>query len=221
MFEKIDDFLVNIGWYRFINFIENWVYPGYYLRNCLFNRYDLIKIPQIKVYEYVDKTYLMLCANMQIIVDFIEKENPEKYICWYCDPDTGEELGHKYGECEIYSIMFPEYKDKWVMDIIKEIYQFWTVEYPEYVKDEQYLLDFWSKYFSVFSLDLNEKPIATSMADFDDDVNWDLLTKYLDKNKLFETNYVLKIHRDLEIKMEQLCQKYLHLAIEVRPYLWT
>ena len=103
--EFFDDILVYIGFYKFLNFIDNWIYPAYFLKNLLFYRYDTIKIPQVKCYEYVDKNYLMLCANMQIIFDFIEKENPEKYICWYTDED-GVELGHNMVKIQIKKCIF-------------------------------------------------------------------------------------------------------------------
>jgi hypothetical protein len=213
---------MKIGWYKFCRFIKDWIYPAYHLRNFLFHRYDIIKCPQIKPYEYTDVSYLMLCANMELIVKFIEKENPEKHICWYTDEETGEELGHKYGECELYDIMFPEYKGKWVMDIIKEIYNFWKVEYPKYLEDDKYLLYFWCEYFSEIKSHFGyDAKIAKSMDDFPKDINWDIITKYMDKEKLFEKNYVLNKHHELQINIEKYCQKYLHLCIEIRQYLWT
>jgi hypothetical protein len=219
IFEKFLDF---IHWYTIKRIFEEWVYPGYFLKNLLFYRHDKIKIPQVKPYEYSDISYLMLCANMELIVKFIEKELPDKHICWYTDKETGEELGHKYGESPFYPILFPEYKDKWVMDIIKEIYHFWKVDYPNYLEDEKYLLFFWHEYFcELKGLWEDEVKLATSMEDFAKDTNWEILSKYLDKDKLFEEDYVLYKHRDLEIHIENLCQKYLHLCIEIRQYLWT
>jgi hypothetical protein len=123
-----ENFLFLIGWYKFIRFIEEWIYPAYYLRNFLFYRYDRIKVPQVKSYEYTDKSYLSLCANMQIIVDFLEKEKPEEHVIWY-----GKE-GHIYGEFDK-PILFQEYKGKYIMDIIKEIYQFWTFDREQMLKD--------------------------------------------------------------------------------------
>ena len=70
---KIETFLMKIGWYKFCRFIKNWIYPAYHLRNFLFHRHDIIKCPQIKPYEYTDISYLMLCANMELIVKFIEQ----------------------------------------------------------------------------------------------------------------------------------------------------
>jgi hypothetical protein len=217
----LDRFLDAIRYVQITEFIKNWIYPAYYLKNLLFNRYDRIKVPQVKPYEYTDISYLMLCANMQMIVNFIEKENPEKHICWYTDKETGEELGHKYGECKHLKTLYPEYKNKWIMDIIKEIYYFWKVEYPAFEKDNTYLLFFWHEYFCNIDSDLNEKKIATSMDDFKPDVKWNILDKYIDRNRLFEQDYLIHVRHHLENEMENTLQKYLHLAIEVRPYLWT
>ena len=40
-------------------------------------------------------------------------------------------------------------------------------------------------------------------------------------HKILRKNYVYNRMMKLEVKIENLKQKYLHLAIEVRPYLWT
>lgn len=232
-FSKWEKFLMKVGWYRFLVFIDEWIFPAYNLRNLLFHRYDRIKVPQVKCYEYTDTEYLMLCANMQMIVNFIEKEKPEKYICWYKD-EEGNDAGHKYGENPDYPIMFPEYKDKWIMDMIKEIYHWWKYEYPVLCEDESYILSFWCEYFSgdwefteedengnVFYTS-SDKNIAKSMKDLEGkDIKWDVIDKYLDRNKLFEENYVHNQHGKIKINIHNLCQKYLHLCIEVRPYLWT
>lgn len=231
--EKIDDFLVYIGWYKFLRFIENWIFPAYFLRNLFFYRYDRVVVPQIKAYEYSDKEYLMLCAVMQIIVDFIEKENPEKHICWYKSED-GEDLGHKYGENINFEMLFPEYKDKYIMDIIKDIYHFWTVIYPKKVECKEYLLNYWSKYLCG---DLVEQPVYKDVFN----VTFDAANAPKTKEDLYKLNldwvkldYVIDIRADLldsecirrkiwdlENEIVRDCQKYLHLAIEVRPYLWT
>lgn len=219
MFEK---FLDIIHWWYIERVFEEWVYPGYYLKNLLFHRHDRIKVPQVKPYEFSDVTDLMLYVNMELIVKFVEKENPEKYICWYTDSD-GNELGHKYGECEKYPIVYPEYKGKWVMDIVKEIYHFWKVEYPEYLKDEIYLLHFWSNYFYTDEIEeMPPKKIVTCLDDFNtENINWNILDKYLDRNKLFETDYVLSMHSNMQIEMENRITKYLHLCMDIRRYLWT
>ena len=232
-FSKFEEIMMRIGWYKILNFIEEWVYPAYSLRNILFHRHDLIKIPQVKCYEYTDLEFFMLCANMQMIVNFIEKENPEKYILWYKDED-GNDVGHKYGENPNYQVLFPEYKGKWIMDIIKEIYHWWKEEYPILCNDKSYLLSFWCEYFSgsweATEEDENgnvlcvhsDKNIAKSMNDLDEkNIKWDIIDKYIDRNRLFEDDYVHMQYEKMETDIYNMCQKYLHLCIEVRPYLWT
>ena len=44
--KKFDDFLVKIGWYIFLRFIEEWIYPAYFLKNLLFYRFDRVKVPE-------------------------------------------------------------------------------------------------------------------------------------------------------------------------------
>lgn len=228
-----EKFLIKIGWYKFTLKLEEWVYPAYNLKNLLFHRYDRIKVPQIKPYEYTDMNYFMLCAVMEMIVKFIEEENPEKYICWYKD-EEGNDVGHKYGENDNYTIMFPEYKDKWIMDIIKEIYHWWKKDYPRLLEEKEYILSFWNDYLAGdwkkskedengnCFYELTDENTAKSMDDLKDkDIKWEILDKHLDRNKLFEGYYVHQQYLKLDVDIHNLCQKYLHLAIDVRPYLWT
>lgn len=226
--------LMKCGWYKFLNFIDDWVYPAHCLRNLLFYRYDLIKIPQLKPYEYSDMNYRMLCANMQMIVDFIEKEHPEKYVLWYKD-ENGNDVGHKYGECEKYTVIYPELKDKWIMDIIKEIYHWWKEDYPRLMEEKAYLLDFWSEYVcgTMKSGEPDENGLSPvywdktncikSLDDLKDKkVRWDIIDKYAAKREdILIENFLHCVIREAEVKIENECQKYLHLCIEVRPYLWT
>ena len=106
LFEK---FLDIINWYKITDIFSNWVFPAHDLQNLLIHRHDRIKIPQVKPWEYTDMTYFMLCANMEMIVKFIEQEKPEKYVLWYKD-EKGQDVGHKYGECGI-PILYPELKE--------------------------------------------------------------------------------------------------------------
>ena len=38
--------------YRISNFIEDWIYPAYSIRNGLFLRYDTVRMPQLKRTDY-------------------------------------------------------------------------------------------------------------------------------------------------------------------------
>jgi hypothetical protein len=234
-FSFCEKILIKIGWYKFCNFIENWIYPAYNLKNLLFNRYNTVKIPQVKAWEYTDKEYLMLCANMQIIVDFIEKENPEKHICWYKDED-GVECGHKYGENPDYNILFPEYKGEWIMDIIKEIYNYWKEIYPKQYDCKEYLLGYWSKYLcgtmmsvqdeeneDMYNVVFDKTNVPKTKEDlYDLKLDWNKLDYVVgNREKLLDNKYIYNRIKELEKEIFNDCQKYLHLCIEIRPYLWT
>ena len=226
-FTKFDFFLFKIKM-----FFEDWIYPGNFMKNFLFYRYDLIKLPAIKAYEYIDIKDRLFLANMELIKSFIEDENPEKHICWYKDED-GVDCGHHYGECKTYKVYFPELKDVYIMDIIKSIYKWYTIDYPSLLSDYDYILDIWSKYFSELRYDEIEDnedmyevytyEISYSVEDLNNlNLNWDILFRYFKtKDELIEHNAVYQKMRDLEKRIFEEKQYNLHLCIEVRPYLWV
>lgn len=230
-----EKFLDLIKWYSIENFFINWIYPAYNLQNLIFHRHDRIKIPQVKPWEYTDILYFMLCANMEMIVKFIEKEKPEKHILWYKD-EEGKDVGHKYGEYDM-PIIYPYLKDKWIMDIIKEIYNWWKTDYPILLLERDHLLHFWCDYILgdvVFEPkedndELSEIIFDKSnlITDIDklkqqEDLDWTIISKYIkDENKIFDEQYVHDIIKKLEQQIFNQEQYYLHLCIEVRPYLWT
>ena len=224
LLEKFDDFLVKLGWYRFLRFVDYWIYPAYYLRNLLFHRFDRVKVPEVKPYEYIDISEMVLYTNMKLIVDFIEKENPEKHICWYTDED-GAELGHKYGERPNTKILFPEYKDRWIMDIIKEIYNYWKVIYPLQNEKRDYLLKYWSKYLA--GNDMPTFATGEEIKTKEDlylipSLNWSILDSCIyNRNDLLNSKIVHNKINELDKEIYDDCQKYLHLIIEIRSYLWT
>lgn len=233
---KLDKFLMKINWYSFCRFIDNWVYPGHYLKNLLFHRHDRIKVPQIKPWEYCDITEIMLYANMELIIKFVEKEEPEKHILWYYD-EEGNVAGHIYGEGEKhgYSIIYPEYKGEFVMDIIKEIYNWWKDIYPREQKDYNYLLNFWANnlYGKIHSEQIPGTDFGEMESDKSDTIktledlyelkpDWNILDYYFDSRAdILDEEKFKGVLGDLEKKMYNDCQKYLHLCIEVRPFLWT
>lgn len=232
------------------NFFSDWIYPAHKLRNALFNRYDIVKMGELKRCEYCDDVARMLHANMELVRHFIEDEKPEETVYWYLD-EKGNDVGHKYGENSKHEVLFPAYKGQYILDIVKEIYDWWTVERHEKQKEYDYLLDFWIKYFvklkgrplteeervthmnKVLSVEeLNEISVMTidtsqcpkCLGDFEgEEVKWSIVDKHLegDRNNLFEENFLLKTLSGLENEIFMDEQKYLHLCIEVRPYLWT
>ena len=237
-YTKFEKFLKFIGWYKFRVFIEDWIYPAHYIRNFLFHRYDRIKIKEIKPYEYLDVDITMFYACMELVVRFIEKEEPEKYINWYDDEYT---KGSKYGDnSSIYGekdkqVLFPEYKGRYIMDIIKEIYDWYKNKYPVMINDVQYMIDFAfdnNLYGKMMSKEIKDMPghfqiindtsYCPKSIDELKDVNWEILDKYIENREdILKERCLINKRMELEKKIEEEKQKYLHLCIEVRPYLWT
>lgn len=226
----LDKFLMFIGWWTLCRWFEEWIYPGYYLKNLLFKRYDLIRITSMRPYEYAEPDYLMFEANMELIVRFIEKYEPEKHIEWY------GEHSHKYGENVDYVMMFPEYKDKFIMDIIKEIYHFYKETLYQTNDDLDYLYYVYHQYIvgemkfielenKMFELDFDKTNTIKKLNEFDEKeiyIDWKVIDKYFKKRKdiLNDEKFLNKIN-EIASNLEKDKQKYLHLCIEVRPYLWT
>lgn len=221
-------------WWAISRFFDNWVYPAHYLKNWLFHRYDIVKLNELKRYEYCDVDTRMLYANMELIRFFIEKEKPEEHVVWYKD-DDGVDSGPKYGECKDWDVLYPEYKDKYIMDIIKEIYNWWTVELVRKEEECSYLLDFCCKYCwgkmkskklegEMYQMVWDRSTCPTGLKYFDDkDIRWDIIDKYVDGDRkhVLEERFLGDKMHELEREIEKEKQKYLHLCIEVRPYLWT
>ena len=219
-------------WWKISNFFNNWVYPGYYLKNLLFHNYNKVKLPMFKSYEYVDVSARMGFVIFELIKEFIEKEQPEKHICWYKDKD-GNDLGHKYGEYKESKNLYPTLNGKYIMDIIKDIYRFYTKVLPEMQEEKKYLLDVWCKYIFNGHYEpakdkedivewISEKSNYTLEDLEKENLNWNIILKYIEKKENFFNEGLLhsKIH-DLDILINNEIQHNLHLAIEVRPYLWT
>jgi len=234
-FFKEPNFFVAI-WWKIQNLVENWVYPAYKIRHFLFNRQDFVRLPGVSKTEWCDVVERMFLANMQLLAEFVEKEKPEEYVCWYKD-DNGADVGHKYGECENFPPLYPEYNGKYIMDIIKEVYHWWKVDYPKLCEEQEYLLSFWCDYVcgkmkskrSKVSEEYNEIVFDTSECpktlDYfnDKEIKWDILDKYLegDRNNIFVERFVNNKLHELKTEIELQKQKNLHLCIEVRQYLWT
>lgn len=96
--------------YRCNRFTHDWIYPAYCLCNLLFNRYDLVKTKVCKPYQYSDSVERMLFACMQLVVDFVDNEDPFHVVDWTWCP---EQIQYK-------------------KDII-EIYEYWTEIRPQMV----------------------------------------------------------------------------------------
>ena len=172
--------------FRVSDFIKHWIWPAYYLKNWLFNRFDLVRLPGIKRYEYSDIVERLFLANMVLIKDFIEKEEPEKYVVWYGQDEIGGPRCHS-DEHSMFA-QASEYEEKYIMDVIKEVYEWYTVHYPTMMNRSKMLLAQWYEHRDGFP------HVAQS---------------YLEE------------HDKLERQIFEEKQKYLHLCVELRPYLWT
>lgn len=232
---KVKTFLMNqiekisTSYFKIVRFIDKWIYPGYFLKNMILKRHDLIKLPQIKAWEYFDCADKMKFGVFEVIKNFIENEDPEKYICWYKDSD-GNDVGRKYGDWKDMPVMFPELKGEYVMDLIKEIYNFYIYDLPQLEADRNYLLDVHSSFVEELKLveengmhKLKGRRLNFTLESPEiQRLDWDTILKYIDKKEnLFENRVIFDAVRQLEIVTAKETQYYLHLAIEIRDYLWT
>jgi len=69
---------ISIFFYRFIQS------PYYWIKNYLFHRYDLVR-SGLNPGSWCDKVELMLYSNMQMLVDFVEKEKCFDVVLWEDD----------------------------------------------------------------------------------------------------------------------------------------
>lgn len=234
--EKFKDFLYYDIWVRISDPFKNWIWPAYKVRR-LCDRHDIVKLPGLKATEWCDVVERMYIANMELIKYFIEVEKPEEHVMWYEDSD-GHSVGQKYGECEDagWPTFMPEYKDMYILDLIKMIYVWYTVEQPKLEEENKYLLHFWSDYLygkpycvksekgDYYEQKLDKSSVPTEMSFFNDkNVNWFILDKYVDgnRNNVLNEKFISDKMRKLDEKIELEKTKMLHLCAEVRMYLWT
>ena len=129
-----------LSWYELQRFFKCWVWPAHCWRNLLFRRYDLVRLPGIKPYEYSDVTERLYLASMQLIKEFVERERPEELVVWYGDDEVS---GPKWHAKDHPLFPMPEYEDKFIMDVIKEVYHWYTVTLPMQEKELSRLTDEW------------------------------------------------------------------------------
>lgn len=232
-FTRLKEFIKEDCWWRLQDFWKNYIWPAYHLRNYFFNRYDIVKMPEIKRCEYSDVVQRVLWANVELLKFFIEKEKPEEHVEWYGD------WGHKYIPNPITHdpVLFPEYEGKYIMDLMKMTYKWFTEDRDRMNEDRDYLLDVWYRWLSgrrytipceqdpeARELKIDESTIPTDLSFFDDkNMDWEILDRYLDGDRmnLIKKNFIFEKLNELENKIEQLDQKHLHLIIECRFSMWT
>ena len=206
--------------HRLNDFVEDWIYPAYSLRNCFIHRYDIVRMPRLGRTAYHEPCERMYHANMELVRQFVEKQDWERFA-WYDERDGNgdvEREGIRYGMNPDVRVYLPEYKGKYVMDMIKEVYEWQVRGLPELERDYSYVLSLEAGLFPA-SRDENLDAKALERAH----VRWDILDKYLNDNRknLLDRKFVAGIGDRIVQKMERGKQRCLHLCIEVRPYLWT
>ena len=167
----------------------------------------------------------------EIVKDFVEKEKPEENVAWYKD-EEGEDVGPKYGE-KTEKVVYPELKGKYIMDLIKEIYNFYTKVLPELEKEQDYLEEILDKYVinGYWADDENDAEMVSwvstktkyTLEDLEkENINWDIVLKYLNRKEDILDKMLLTFSIfELDSKIYKETQYYLHLAVDVRAYLWT
>jgi hypothetical protein len=235
---KLRDFFED-RWFDISEFFKNWIWPAYSLKNALFNRYDLVKLSFIKRTEYSDVVERMTQANFELVKFFIEKERPEEVVMWYQDHE-GHDVGPRYGmSCDKstkWDVMYPELQGEFVMDIIKDIYDYYVNRIKQQEHEDLVLSEFYHKWLAddmqfidmpgceASEVKFISKPKIESLDFFNEiNVNWNVLDKYSDgdRKNLLDKDFVDKVRKDNEKKEFDELQKYLHLCIEMRPYMWT
>ena len=212
-----EDTIIESLYWSMCRHFDEWIYPAYYLRNLLFNRYDLVKMPQLKPYEYCDISERVLYANMALLVEFVDEEKCfAGFVSWY-----DEEWSHKLDGV-------------FVGDIIKDIYNWWKVELPLKQKEDDYLLTFtcdyvWGKHshkpteqegFVELYFDTTNFPKCLDDLK-DKDIDWSVLDKYVDRKRIFEEHYMSQVMQDNEKAIDKEKEAKLILLMRIRQSLWT
>ena len=107
---------------RIRNFIKDWIYPAYRLQNFLIHRYDIVRMPQLERSHYHDVDTRMYHAAMKLVRYYYEE--CQQQFNWRDDFDEEGNLaveGPRYG-ARSDACLFPEYKGKYIIDIIEEIH---------------------------------------------------------------------------------------------------
>lgn len=218
-------------------FIEDWIYPAYSLRNYFFHRYDIVKMPQLRRTQYHEVDTRMYYAVMELVRFFYEKSGWENFA-WHDEIDEEGNITYnapRYG-MDSDSCLFPEYKGKFVIDILKEIYEWHTRGMDQLEKDIDYmyrpeLKSLWSIMARDVKRVKRECQLHPSLSEsklirecFDKyDLDWDILDRHLegDRCSILDRKFVKALPAKIRKEIEDNMQKYLLLAIEIRRYLWT
>ena len=111
---KVWRLLAEDCWWAVQDFWRAFVWPADAVRNFLWRRYDLVRLPQVKRHEYSDVVERMLWANVELLKHFLDEEDPEDHVEWY------GEHGPKYTGEGGKPPLLPEFEGRYVMDLMKE-----------------------------------------------------------------------------------------------------
>lgn len=122
------------------------------------------------------------------------------------------------------------------MNLIREMYHWYTEVYPSLQLDSRILLDFWCRVHCgnlrddgepdeqglvPCEFDKSECPRTLPEIKALPDVDWAVIGRYLTENEYLDEQKVRSKHTELEKRIFNESQMFLHMCIEVRPYLWT
>ena len=205
-------------WWPISDFFKSWIYPGHYTRNMLFYRYDRVKLPQVKPWEYAEPCDRIKYAVFEQVCDFVDDEVNDPIVEWY--GEHGAKLDGRY-----------------VMDIGREIRQWWRVD--RQIEEKKYwdFLDFYCTWvigkLHFHKPDKNGLGLVTFDEDhlpktYDDymkvvsDEDWKKYDACCDdRTKIVDHEFSSKLSNSLEQKMDDTDDHFLHEAIRIRQYLWT
>jgi len=222
-------------WRVLRGFVEGWIYPAHSLRHYFFDRYDIVRLPKLSRTHFHDLDARMYHAVMELVRIFYEESGWEMYNWRDKTNEDGSIIcGARYG-MDTEKCLFPEYKGKYIIDIIKEIYD-WQHDGMDrmmeagnkIVSDDVILHN-----RNIMARDVKrikkecQRDASQSASQLVNDylasynLDWEILDKYVDgdRAKIIDKQYDEElsdiIRKDIQLNM----QKYLHLAIEVREHL--
>ena len=186
--DKLEDWLIPGWWYRFTYWLDD-VYYG--IKNH--SPYVYTGLP-LKAWYDIDTR--MLHANMQLLVDFVEKEHGLTHSDW-----TWNE-GHKQAKVDI-----------------DEIYAWWK-NYPKRQQEIEDSLDKWSE---IHKLGIKRKAVLNTKdsKNLDECAVYELKEEVLDPEKVKEAEVLFEKHHKMEQDLIDEETAMLVKLIKIRGYLWT
>jgi len=217
--QRWEKFLDFIHYWSLSRFIDEWVYPGHYLHNLLFHRYDRVKIPFLKPYQWCDRSEMFFYCSFEILKQYVEQEKPFECVDFYEKDHTPTTVTGKI-----------------VGDEIKFLYNWYTKTLPETEKEHRLMLDYWCEnlcgvmvfkkedqndHLGKIEFDRSENP--KEFKDFAvSDEQKTVLNKWFDSEEdMMDEDTVCnkRIEKEKELAKEK--QDMLHRLVDIREYLWT